>query len=956
MLRRLVFLLLLAGAATWQMVGNVAAVDNLKHALLYYTGAEGPPDSINVLVAERYMIGVTGLGIASNAVTIKDSNPDFQWYTYNSCSDTDISGDSYEDSLIGSVTSTHGWDHDVAFIHYYDDTETILQGETLSVPGWIGGSADSIHKARVPVYWSDLSRRVMNFSTFEGSQTNKEVIIKFTVDRVFDGTELYPDGVFLDNCAAELYNYGQIIEGGHVYEAPEHPKIGTNDFQEWWWNGDGAYGLGDFLTVLKDTMEVSSTWSQDSKQKYVMMNVANVWTDSYASKDVANILFLEFQYDPVRNPGQNAVQDAWRRDTVAYNAGISSFYSPCMKRTAPGYPGEISYGQALLGSLAWCLTTRTDSSWLFLMGTNAPETAGWDTLCWRGCVDTVQTYLGSPVDDPYIYQDGTDPLNNAYKVWGRNYDNGLVLVRPRGAWDEGITEETAVWVVLDSSLHVMDPDGVIGSPVDSISMRNGSGAILRGDAGPPPPDDPPIAEFVGDPVYGPAPLTVNFTDLSTNAPTSWSWDFGDDSTSSVQDPTHIYQAPGEYGRGEAYTVTLTATNEHGADDEVKVDYITVTDFIWFNSDWSYRAKITVKPDSIEGNDDLLDFHLYIPLTGDSLASVFASAKDDGSDLAVTEEDGLTLVDREVVLYDSTSQTGELWIEVDTLSKTQNVFYLYYGNPDTTIAASDGSAWDEDFLGVYHFGNSPADGYLEDSGINDNNGTCQGDWIAADTCDGGVGQGWRFDGTTHWIDGDSLSSSDSSYTFSAWLAVEDQPGDGGDIMFWSQLGYCILSAKRNETNIMPDYTGRGLPGDEGGTRSGAINFEPDPLPDSLLHYNLWSFDGEADTVRFFYDGIEQDWILRYTGPNNTSGKVYQGNQYGGDIGIASPIYGYQPDLMAGIVDEWWLHEGMRMSTAVLANYILTEYRNQKRNETFWIYGDEEENSEQPPSWGSGVVEE
>ncbi|MBN2379835.1 C10 family peptidase, partial [candidate division WOR-3 bacterium] len=38
---------------------------------------------------------------------------------------------------------------------------------------------------------------------------------------------------------------------------------------------------------------------------------------------------------------------------------------------------------------------------------------------------------------------------------------------------------------------------------------------------------PPEAEFTGDPTSGNAPLTVSFTDQSTNNPTSWAWDFGD---------------------------------------------------------------------------------------------------------------------------------------------------------------------------------------------------------------------------------------------------------------------------------------------------------------------------------------------------------------------------------------------------------------------------------------------
>ena len=54
-------------------------------------------------------------------------------------------------------------------------------------------------------------------------------------------------------------------------------------------------------------------------------------------------------------------------------------------------------------------------------------------------------------------------------------------------------------------------------------------------------------------------FVVNFTNASTDA-TSYSWDFGDFTSSSAQNPTHAFAASG------AYTVTLTAINGDCEDD------------------------------------------------------------------------------------------------------------------------------------------------------------------------------------------------------------------------------------------------------------------------------------------------------------------------------------------------------------------------------------------------------
>ncbi len=56
--------------------------------------------------------------------------------------------------------------------------------------------------------------------------------------------------------------------------------------------------------------------------------------------------------------------------------------------------------------------------------------------------------------------------------------------------------------------------------------------------------------------------TVNFTNSSSNDPTSYAWDFGDGNSSTQENPQHTYADVG------TYTVTLTASNQFGEDDEV----------------------------------------------------------------------------------------------------------------------------------------------------------------------------------------------------------------------------------------------------------------------------------------------------------------------------------------------------------------------------------------------------
>ncbi|UUX91547.1 PKD domain-containing protein [Methanoplanus endosymbiosus] len=79
----------------------------------------------------------------------------------------------------------------------------------------------------------------------------------------------------------------------------------------------------------------------------------------------------------------------------------------------------------------------------------------------------------------------------------------------------------------------------------------------------------PVSAFTASPVSGQDPLTVQFTDLSEGNPASWSWDFGDGATSTLQNPEHIYIDEG------FFDVTLITTNAYGKSTGKKVKYIRV---------------------------------------------------------------------------------------------------------------------------------------------------------------------------------------------------------------------------------------------------------------------------------------------------------------------------------------------------------------------------------------------
>lgn len=103
-----------------------------------------------------------------------------------------------------------------------------------------------------------------------------------------------------------------------------------------------------------------------------------------------------------------------------------------------------------------------------------------------------------------------------------------------------------------------------------VSLTTSNGCVAVNPA-------PPVANFSASTVNLVAGGSTNFTDLSTNYPTTWAWSsspsagvtFIGGTTAASQNPVMQFANVG------VYTITLVATNSMGSDSEVKTSYINV---------------------------------------------------------------------------------------------------------------------------------------------------------------------------------------------------------------------------------------------------------------------------------------------------------------------------------------------------------------------------------------------
>jgi len=168
-------------------------------------------------------------------------------------------------------------------------------------------------------------------------------------------------------------------------------------------------------------------------------------------------------------------------------------------------------------------------------------------------------------------------------------------------WNDNATNETGYRVYLatgNGAFNRLSPDlaaGSRGATVSSLAAGtfrfyvvafNSAGESAASNTASVTIGTSITASFNVSPSAGVAGVTTFVcTDTSTGA-TSWSWNFGDGGTSTLQNPTHIYNAPG------TYTIQLTANGQSFASRVVSVSSGVASDFSFTPSNPTTQTNIT----------------------------------------------------------------------------------------------------------------------------------------------------------------------------------------------------------------------------------------------------------------------------------------------------------------------------------------------------------------------------
>lgn len=411
-----------------------------------------------------------------------------------------------------------------------------------------------------------------------------------------DGSACYAacdGGVFVtDDGGASWQDMSDGLQIGQMYRLGGSATNSDIVIQGWQDNGTSVYNAGAWnRRIGGDGMECFIDWND------------------------ADVMFGELYYGDIKrstNGGDNfydikndITEDGdwitpWQQDPLDPNT-LYAGYKNVWKSTDQGDSWTVisTFGGSNLKSL---VVAPSDPNYIYVSnGTTIHKTtdggANWNTVTYPlAGVDAI-TYITVSANDPnvvWITRSGYSIGNKVYKSinggasW-TNLSNGLPNLPVNCVVNQAGTAQ-GIYVGTDAGVYYTDTilsnwmpysNGLPNTVIDELEIHYGSNKLRAATYGRglweskiyDPLSNVTFANFTADSTMGCPGLTVQFTDNSTNSPTSWNWYFpgGTPDTSSLQNPVITYSAPGLY-----HDVKLVVSNASGTDSVTKTSYIAIS--------------------------------------------------------------------------------------------------------------------------------------------------------------------------------------------------------------------------------------------------------------------------------------------------------------------------------------------------------------------------------------------
>ncbi|MFL5762761.1 MAG: VPS10 domain-containing protein [Bacteroidia bacterium] len=522
------------------------------------------PNYVYALFSNASDSGYKGLYLSTNSgvnFTLKSTYPNLLGYDYTG---SDSGGNGWYTLSIAVAP----WDADEVTVGGVNVWKSYDQGANWNcVAHWWGDGG-------LPYVHADIHNIV-----YDPSGSNMYVVCDGGIYRSPDSGISYTD----------ISNSLQIGEMYRLGNSVTNPNMVIQGWQD---NGCNLYNAGSFSEVSGgDGMECFIDWSTTNYMYTEYQNGAilrssdggGTFVDIINNITEPGVWVTPWCQDPVTPSTLYAgFQNVWK----STNRGNS--WTPISSFTSSGLEIlEVSKSNPL------CIYAGTNASiWKTTNGG-----VSWTTVTFPLAGGDALTSLEISETDPnmiWITRSGYTAANKVYKSidGGANWTNlsGSLPNIPVNCIVSQTGTNDGIYIGTDLGVYYLDNDltswmpfsnGLPNVTVDELEIHYGTNKLRAATFGRglwetsihDPSSPKPYANFTGDTLSGCPGFNVQYSDSTTNAPTSWLWRFpgGTPATSTLQNPVVTYNTPGLY-----HNVTLVVTNSFGTDSITKYSYIAVS--------------------------------------------------------------------------------------------------------------------------------------------------------------------------------------------------------------------------------------------------------------------------------------------------------------------------------------------------------------------------------------------
>ena len=395
------------------------------------------------------------------------------WYQLWDTQGQSTSSSTYQSLL--SWCNSHGVDIESMFLHYSENTTLTINGTNYSLPSYANANPKSQSRAYGYV-WGSL-RWVYNLGNANFQEWRAERVASSVNAPPPGETNLF-DGVFADEAidrkVARSGDSGVTGQtGGGILEYPE--MTGSWKLNMW----DSGFNQSQWYKDWTSMAQTVRTYlaSQGLQNKITMINVGDSWGLEQAEQG-AKACLRELHITP-GNPHANLDSpNGGSLGLIKNQSAAQVSQSIYFNSPDSSFPTDPAWARM------WALSTfyLTKSDYTYFSPQYDPSDpsnlhGGYTPNKWFGAIEY---NIGQPTADYYTFASGTDPVGQPYKVYARQFQNALVLVRvyQDGSYNN-FSNSTAATINLGASYNRLNVDGTVTpTAISSISLRNSEGAIL----------------------------------------------------------------------------------------------------------------------------------------------------------------------------------------------------------------------------------------------------------------------------------------------------------------------------------------------------------------------------------------------------------------------------------------------------------------------------------------------